>query len=1819
MSIVLLAAVLAVTAVSVAERIEVELTDATVAEVPSSPDPVVAPSNALASDALATADAPPLASAVLPSGAMALTLSDGAATITTGVKSTAIELATTAIGDLDLDDLADDVVIAQTDGEVSYDWGDVTEWYRTVPEGIEHGYTIDAPLSDADELTVKVAVADGTPTLVDADAVTITREGGSIVWYRGLVGFDANGTDLPAEMAVVDGAIELWVDTSGAVYPITIDPVISDANSTRPIVDATQLTVAADTARLAGVTAGPDIPPSSCLPGSVMTGVTVYPRVDQNNQLRVMVPRCRELVVTGETLSFAGPAMDAPDFGTRNLSFPVLGPQTRECADGSAMTGLVAQVGSTIDRVAIRCVPLLGPDAVGSPTSQSDFYGGGSVDVALRDPVDCANSFATGLQGTGGDDITAVGLRCESIGGRFGFAVDVDGNRMVVSAPFAPLTDDSAGEVRVYDRAGADSPWVHSATLTRPALVAGSRFGDSLSLRGNLIAVGESDRLGDEADAGRVWIYSFDGFAWEQLGDGSALQQPVPTMGDRFGADIEWISDTTLAIGAPGAVADRGNVFIAEYDSMDGTWSYSDLVTVLAGFGAAPETDDEFGYAIGYDDSTDGIGALIVGAPGFDQSFPSDMDGGAVYRFFGGGPTFIWNGSAAYLPGRRVGTSVAVSGNRHVVGGYGSGSFEVNAYEYTSTWTDIGGRFVAGDAPGANDGQVNDYLALDDEFLAVGRGGSGGGVSVYTVGGTWPSGTALDVEPTGREAGDRIGWSLALENSQLTVGAPGDDGATNQLFDSGAVYTVGLSSTATFINPVEFAPWDDPANWDLGVVPGAGDTAIVPFGTYPELGDGVVSTVETLIVGGQLRIRGDLRVDGASTVEELATVDLQSTGQFEPAAVLMLDGELSNGGTVIIDGPTSIPGSGRFINDGELLKTGAGTLTLGPAVVWTARASSQLHVSSGDVEILGELFDDNVGSGISDDVTAGTFSVAAGTSLTFDGDLIVGPGTRFVTEINGDDSSTENYGRIIADRLGFDRIVPNPGSGLVGFEANVSIDVDASDIYPIITCSADCAPDIGEGGDVVLSVEFDQLALNGLTPVQTRLAIDLRTVANKVIAPDSSVRLGNDLSIDGDWGVAARQGGIDVLERDTATDDWEIAQSITNTGVAGVGRSVAIEDDLIAVVGSVGGFDLQLYRRPDPSSPFAAAEFFGLGGPLSFVGDVAVHDGVVFVTNTAPNGLMIWEPGVSTSFVGSTVLDVFESQSVAVGGDLATGQGYVAVGVSDDSAVHVFEQTATTPITFGDIPVQTITGPVGTGFGASVAVSEDRLVVGAPLDGIPVPGAGAAWVYERPSPGELFAGDPVKLQASDAEVSDTLGDDVAIDGDVIVVGAPIAQKFAFPLRDGAAYVFQHNGAAWVETDALRALDGYSEEGFGDAVAVSGNRVLIGTPNDANDYGADAGAVYFYEPTVIDENPTLTLEISPSDPTPAVGVGTIALSDLPATVLQGYGGTTSDYATSDLKTLDLRADLGAPNSGTTPVAAVTLDELGLDSAPITRRLLNTILLPEIPIEGGWSRALRPNTTELLVEQTISLLDVYQESAPGGRYPGATERIELGDLGLQASNLGSISTFAALLAGAPVDAASVPSRHCECTGLLVWSGGRSGPRLPRRLRRRPLHRRGRGEPHPAGAELRRYRHRTGGSARDPAGAPECRWQRHGRRSDRHADRRSAPRFVEPRGRAVGIAAVGSLEEPAVVRARDTPDPRRVREHHARGARRSDAARRAQSRRPRPRWHSAVDGQPCRAGHHSISTIAPTRPCRTTSGCNLRSAPVSCSLRRHRCLPP
>ena len=150
----------------------------------------------------------------------------------------------------------------------------------------------------------------------------------------------------------------------------------------------------------------------------------------------------------------------------------------------------------------------------------------------------------------------------------------------------------------------------------------------------------------------------------------------------------------------------------------------------------------------------------------------------------------------------------------------------------------------------------------------------------------------------------------------------------------------------------------------------------------------------------------------------------------------------------------------------------------------------------------------------------------------------------------------------------------------------------------------------------------------------------------------------------------------------------------------------------------------------------------------------------------------------------------------------------------------------------------------GDEFGTSVAIAGDWALIGKPQDDDIADQSGAAYLYLRNG-----AAWPQyqKLKASDAEFGDAFGTSVAMSGTVAVVGAP--DEFPQGVFDaGAAYVFEFNGASWVETAKLWASDASSTAHFGLACAVSGNRLLIGAKDESH-AGMSSGAAYLFERSV----------------------------------------------------------------------------------------------------------------------------------------------------------------------------------------------------------------------------------------------------------------------------------------------------------------------------------------------------------------------------------
>jgi hypothetical protein len=146
----------------------------------------------------------------------------------------------------------------------------------------------------------------------------------------------------------------------------------------------------------------------------------------------------------------------------------------------------------------------------------------------------------------------------------------------------------------------------------------------------------------------------------------------------------------------------------------------------------------------------------------------------------------------------------------------------------------------------------------------------------------------------------------------------------------------------------------------------------------------------------------------------------------------------------------------------------------------------------------------------------------------------------------------------------------------------------------------------------------------------------------------------------------------------------------------------------------------------------------------------------------------------------------------------------------------------------------------GDYFGWSLAVDGDLAVIGAWGDGDAGSQSGSVYVYRRN--GSWWVQE-AKLTADDAAAYDTFGYSVDISGDVILVGSRYDDDKG--PYSGSAYVFRYDGSGWVQEAKLLPDDGTDDDQFGFAVAIDGQIAMIGAPG--NFYGdEDVGCAYVFE-------------------------------------------------------------------------------------------------------------------------------------------------------------------------------------------------------------------------------------------------------------------------------------------------------------------------------------------------------------------------------------
>ena len=215
---------------------------------------------------------------------------------------------------------------------------------------------------------------------------------------------------------------------------------------------------------------------------------------------------------------------------------------------------------------------------------------------------------------------------------------------------------------------------------------------------------------------------------------------------------------------------------------------------------------------------------------------------------------------------------------------------------------------------------------------------------------------------------------------------------------------------------------------------------------------------------------------------------------------------------------------------------------------------------------------------------------------------------------------------------------------------------------------------------------------------------------------------------------------------------------------------------------------------------------------------------------------------------GQTETKVVQSDGVEggiFGSGVSISGDYAVVGAGGDSdngtqsgSAFIFEREDATWIEVAKLGASD--GVLGDIFGRDVDINGGYVIVGAIGDDDNGTNSGSAYIFERQGANWV---EVAKLVASDGAELDEFGRNVSIDDDYAIIGVPLHDDGGD--NSGAAYIFERQGVAWVEVAKLAARDRNSGDNFGGSVSISKDHAVVGAPFNDDD-GEESGSVYIFE-------------------------------------------------------------------------------------------------------------------------------------------------------------------------------------------------------------------------------------------------------------------------------------------------------------------------------------------------------------------------------------
>lgn len=770
-----------------------------------------------------------------------------------------------------------------------------------------------------------------------------------------------------------------------------------------------------------------------------------------------------------------------------------------------------------------------------------------------------------------------------------------------------------------------------------------------------------------------------------------------------------------------------------------------------------------------------------------------------------------WNESQILLPSdadefHRFGESVAINGNIAIIGSPGNTAVYVFEKSVDGSWIELQ-KLIASDAPRGN--IFGNSIAISNNTILVGASrdnGSTGAAYIFekSTDGTWVE--VVKIIPEDAIYGYGFGISVSVSNDKAIIGALSDDERGR---DSGSAYIYEKNANTWIQTQKLFASNSS---------------------RYNRFGKSVAISSNVAIVGA---------VNDVYIFEKEAATDWIEVDKLHDYR----NGQLGN--AVAVSGNVAIVGA--MLNDEESPESGS---------AYMLRKSA-----NGLWENIQKINASNAALG---DKFGGAVAISGD-------DALIGSSFKNINGQNSGAAYFYNYTPTTNQKpqqtaYGTLNVAENSDDFLWDINATDDTDTEGNGLRYTFTTK------YGYGTDNSL---FNLTEDTGIFSFKNSPDFENPLDGNK----DNKYDIQVTVTDSGEF-YAYRNYTVQVT--DVNETIWGNVQRVSaNDYLSGswFGNSVSISDD-IAIIGAHGHDDFgiesgaaYLYKKDGNGNWLAVQKLTAsdsntydyFGNAVAISGNTAVVGAIGNDDNGDNSGsVYIYEKNINGTWLETQkLLAGSETSNSNFGTSVAILQNIIVVGThhTDSNVIdkaYVFEKSSNGSW----VQLQILTASdstLGDDFAGSVSISENQIVIGAARNGNDI---GAAYIFEKNIDG--YFSETQKILASDASLSDRFGSSVAISANTIIAGTPGNDDDGD--GSGSAYIFAKNtDGNWIEQEKLTASDAATNNWFGQSVAISGNRVVVGS--DEN--GVGRGSAYLFEK---DTNGTW-LEIQKLDSRPNAGYDT----------------------------------------------------------------------------------------------------------------------------------------------------------------------------------------------------------------------------------------------------------------------------------------------------------------------------------------------------------